>query len=102
MEEATPGTTLRYLKPKGLVYIDGEAIKLEPRERNLLVALIDDRDHEMDNASLRDKVGTGAEKFSPSKVFDRKPHVYRTFIRFLREDGRYQLQIPPEDCSWLI
>ena len=102
LEEATPGTTLRYLKPKGLVYIDGEAIKLEPRERNLLVALIDDRDHEMDNASLRDKVGSGAEKFSPSKVFDRKPHVYRTFIRFLREDGRYQLQIPPEDCSWLI
>lgn len=102
LEEAVPGTTLRYLRPEGVVYIDGEAIKLEPRERKLLLALIDDLDHEMDNASLRDKVGSVAEKFSPSKVFDRKPHVYRTFIRFLREDDRYQLQIPPEDRSWLI
>lgn len=102
LEEAAPGTSLQYVKPEGLVYIDGEAIKLEPRERNLLMALIDDLDHEMDNASLRDKVGSVAEKFSPSKVFDRKPHVYRTFIRFLREDGRYQLQIPPEDRGWLI
>jgi len=102
LEEAAPGTSLRYVKPKGLVYIDGEEIKLEPRERKLLIALIDDLDHEMDNAGLRDKVGSVAEKFSPSKVFDRKPLVYRTFIRFLREDGRYQLQIPPEDRSWLI
>ncbi len=102
LEEAVPGTTLRYLKPDGVVYIDGEAIKLEPRERKLLLALIDDLDHEMDNTGLRDKVGSVAEKFSPSKVFDRKPHVYRTFIRFLREDERYQLQIPPEDHSWLI
>ena len=102
LEEATPGTTLRYLKPKGLVFIEGEGIKLEPRERNLLIALIDDLDHEMDNEGLRDKVGSVAEKFSPSKVFDRKPHVYRTFVRFLRDDGRYQLQIPPEDRSWLI
>ena len=102
LEEAAPDTTLRYLKPKGLVYIDGEAIKLEPRERNLLIALIDDLDHEMDNDGLRDKVGSVAKKFSPSKVFDRKPRVYRTFVRFLREDGRYQLQIPPEDRSWLI
>lgn len=102
LEEAVPGTTLRYLRPDGVVYIDGEAIKLEPRERKLLLALIDDLDHEMDNAALRDKVGSVAEKFSPSKVFDRKPRVYRTFIRFLREDERYQLQIPPEDRSWLI
>ena len=83
-------------------FLNGEAIKLEPRERKLLIALIDDLDHELDNDSLRDKVGSVAENFSPSKVFDRKPHVYRTFIRFLREDGRYQLQIPPEDRSWLI
>lgn len=102
LEEAAPGTTLRYLAPDGVVYIDGEAINLEPRERKLLLALIDDLDHEMDNAGLRDKVGSVAEKFSPSKVFDRKPRVYRTFIRFLREDDRYQLQIPPEDRSWLI
>lgn len=102
LEEAKPGTTLQYVKPQGKVFINGEAIKLEPRERKLLIALIDDLDHELDNDSLRDKVGSVAENFSPSKVFDRKPHVYRTFIRFLREDGRYQLQIPPEDRSWLI
>ena len=102
LTEATPSTTLRYVKTKGLIFLDGEEIALEPRERKLLAALIDDFDHEMTNIELRDSVGSNAKQFSPSKVFERHQPVYHAFIKFLTDEQRYQLQMPDEDRDWLI
>lgn len=101
IEEAVPDTTLRYVKTERVVFLDGERIELEPRQQKLLAALINDLDHELDNAALRDKVGSVAENFSPSKVFDRIPKVYHAFIRYQRDDERYALIIPKEDQDWL-
>jgi hypothetical protein len=42
-----------------------------------------------------------AQRFSPSKEFDRNPLVYKTFIRYLRDDERYALIIPDGDRTWL-
>ena len=101
IEESIPGTTLRYVESKGRAYIDGVAYDLEPRQQALLSALINDRDHEMDKDALRSACHSTAEKFSPSKVFDRNSTVYQTFIRYDRTDERYALTIPDEDKDWL-
>lgn len=101
LTEATPSTTLRYVKTKGRVFLDGEEIALEPRGSKLLAALIDDFDHEMTKLELRDRVESEAKDFSPRKVFDRQPDVYRAFIKFLADEKRYQLKIPDEDRDWL-
>ncbi len=102
LDEAKPTRTLRYVKTQGLVFFDGVATKLEPRQRNLLIALIEDRDHEMDLAQLRDKTSSIDEKFSPSKVFARANHIYKAFIRYQKDNGHYALIIPDEDKDWLI
>lgn len=101
IKESVPGTTLRYVASKGRAYIDGNTYDLEPRQQALLSALINDRDHEMDNDALRSACNSTAEKFSPSKVFDRNSMVYQTFIRYERADERYALIIPDEDKDWL-
>jgi hypothetical protein len=101
LEEASPGTTLKYVDAHTKVYIDGEPYDLEPRHRSILLALINDFDHEMDNDSLKSACGSEAQRFSPSKEFDRVPAVYRTFIRYQRGDKRYALIIPEEDRCWL-
>ena len=50
---------------------------------------------------LKTACGSQAQRFSPSKEFDRNPLVYKTFIRYLRDDERYALIIPDGDRTWL-
>lgn len=105
LDEATPGNTLRYVKNKGKVYIDGTEYLLEPIQQRILLALMDDRDHEMDKETIKFACGSESQRFSPSKAFDKNEAtklVYRTFIRFLSEDDRYSLVIPNDDRDWLI
>ncbi|PSJ17158.1 hypothetical protein [Nitrosomonas supralitoralis] len=105
LDEATPGTTLRYVRNKGKVYIDGREYLLEPMQQRILSALIDDRDHEMDKEAIKTACGSESQRFSPSKAFDKDETtklIYRTFIRFLPEDDRYSLIIPNDDRDWLI
>lgn len=99
--EAHPDTTLRYVRGHSKVYIGGEAFPLEPRQQRLLLALIDDRDHEMDKEGLKVACNSQSQSFKPAGEFERKPLVYRTFVRFLRDDERYALVIPEEDRDWL-
>lgn len=101
LAEAAPGTTLRYVRTDGKAFIAGVEYPLEPRQKTILVALIDDLDHEMDNEALKSACGSQAQRFSPSKVFERNPLVYQTFIRYQRDDERYALIIPEEDHDWL-
>ena len=68
---------------------------------SILLALIDDLDHEMDKDALKTACGSQAQRFSPSKEFDRNPLVYKIFIRYLRDDERYALIIPDGDRTWL-
>lgn len=101
LEEATPGTTLKYVESQSKVFIDGKAYELEPRHRSILLALINDRDHEMEMDALKTACGSQAQIFSPSKEFLRNQTVYRTFVRYQRGDERYVLLIPEEDRHWL-
>jgi hypothetical protein len=101
IEEAAPGTTLRYVESQSKVFIEGQAYDLEPRQQFILLALIRDLDHEMDKSSLKSASGSQAQLFSPSKEFIRNRIVYRTFIRYLRSDERYALNIYDEDRQWL-
>jgi len=101
LKDALPITTLLYVEPDSKVFIEGEAYDLEPRQRLILLALISDRDHEMDKDALKSACNSNAQRFSPSKEFDRIPIVYHTFIRFQRGDDRYALLIPEEDKNWL-
>lgn len=100
--QATALTTLQYVRAHGKVFIDGVAFALEPRQQSILLALIDDRDHEMDKEALKTACGSQAQRFSPSKEFDRNPRVYKTFIRYLRDDERYALIIPDGDRHGLV
>lgn len=94
-------TTLQYVRAHGKVFVDGVEHALEPRQQSILLALIDDLDHEMDKDALKTACGSQAQRFSPSKEFDRNPLVYKTFIRYLRDDERYALIIPDGDRTWL-
>jgi hypothetical protein len=67
----------------------------------LLLALMDDFDREMDRDALRTACQSQADPFSPSKVFERNPVVYKRFIKYLSGDCVYALQIPEEDRDWL-
>ena len=97
----TAMTTLQYVRAHGKVFVDGVEYALEPRQQSILLVLIDDLDHEMDKDALKTACGSQAQRFSPSKEFDRNPLVYKTFIRYLRDDERYALIIPDNDRTWL-
>ncbi|MCL9847194.1 hypothetical protein [Ralstonia solanacearum] len=97
----TAQTTLRYVRSLGRAFIEGQEYPLEPRQQAMLLALINDLDHEMGKDALKAACGSQAQRFSPSKEFDRNPVVYKTFIRYLRDDERYALIIPNEDRDWL-
>lgn len=101
LAEAAPGTTLRYVRNDAKVFIDGVEYPLEPAQQSILVALIDDLDHEMDKDALKTACNSQMQRFSPSKVFERNALAYRTFIRYQRDDARYALTIPDEDRDWL-
>lgn len=97
----TAQTTLRYVRSLGKVFIEGTECPLEPRQQAMLLALISDLDHEMGKDALKAACGSQAQRFSPSKEFDRNQVVYKTFIRYLRDDERYALIIPDADREWL-
>jgi hypothetical protein len=93
--------TLRYTASDGVVYWQGQKIKLTRQQKAILVALIDSRDHELGREALREAAGSKDEKFSPSKTFQRIPEVYHGFIHYDEEEERYALKISDEDAYWL-
>jgi len=95
------GTTLRHVRAQSKAYIDGVEYALEPMHVRILVALMDDFDHEMESSNLRTACDSDADPFSPRKVFDRQLDVYRTFIRYRAGDKVYALVIPADDSEWL-
>lgn len=100
--QATGVTTLQYLRAHCKVFIAGVEHTLEPSQQSILLALIDSTDHEMGKDALKSACGSQAQRFSPRKEFQRSPLVYKTFIRYLRDDGRYALVIPEGDRVWLM
>jgi len=101
VEDAQFQTTLRLVRTEGKARVNGIDYPLEPRQKDLLLALMDARHHELENAQLRAACGSQANSFSPTKVFDRNPVVYKRFIKYQPGDGVYALQIPEEDRDWL-
>lgn len=98
---ADRGTTLRYVRSERKAYIDGVAYPLEAMQANILLALMDDFDHQMEGNALRDACGSDAERFAPIKFFGRNQLVYKTFIRYIFGDKEYALIIPDGDRDWL-
>ncbi len=94
-------TTLYYLRDEGKVYVAGEEFVLEPVPRKILLALIADRDHEMNREVLWEASGSQAKNFSPSKAFDRARLVYQTFVDHHKGDAVYVLNILPDDRDWI-
>ena len=94
MVDAKPDTTLKYVESDSCVWIDGVKHMLEPRQRLILLALMNDLDYEMDKAALQRSCKSQSQSFSPSKEFERNKAVYERFIHYLRDDMRYQLQVP--------
>lgn len=101
MAQAQPGTTLRYVRSECVAWVDDVRYDLEPLQQQILIALIEDRDHEMDKLSLREACSTQSKNFKPSKIFERNPVVYKTYIRYQWSDETYALTVPPEDRDWL-
>ncbi len=101
VEDAPLGTTLRHVRTRGKAYINEIEYDLEPRQKAVLLALIEIKDHELSNDRLRTACHSQANTFSPSKVFDRNPLVYKTFIKYMSADDVYMLQIAVEDQDWL-
>ena len=101
VEDSQFQTTLRQVRTEGKARVDGVDYALEPRQKDLLLALMDDFDREMDRDALRTACQSQADPFSPIKVFDRNKVVYKQFIKYQSGDGVYALQIPEEDRDWL-
>ncbi len=94
-------TSLRYVRERGVAYVEGERYMLEPMQAKILIALMDDHDHQMAASQLRDRCGSDAASFQPIKYFDRNKPVYQAFIRYLPSEKEYALVIPEEDRDWL-
>ncbi len=102
LEDANPGTTLRYVESKLLAFVEGVEYGLSGNQQKILLALIRARDHELDKDALRDACGSEAQKFSPSKEFQRSNKiVYDTFIHHRADDRVYALIISVDDAHWL-
>lgn len=99
---ATSVTTLQYVRAHSKVFIAGVEYLLEPRQKIILLALLDNPDHELDKDALKAACGSQAQRFSPRKAFDRNPLAYKTFIRYLQDDERYALIIPQADRLWAM
>lgn len=94
-------TTLVDVRERGIVHIDGQRVSLEPMQKKILLALMDDFDHRMEGALLRDKCGSRAATFQPVKYFERNKQVFDRFIRYVPGDKEYELLISVEDSDWL-
>lgn len=101
LEEATPGTTLRYVESKSIAFVEGEEYGLTGNQQKILLALVRARDHELDKDALKDACGSEAQTFSPSKEFQRNKVVYDTFIAYRADDRVYALRISADDAHWL-
>ena len=101
VEDVPLGTTLRHVRTRGKAYINDIEYDLEPRQKAILLALIESKDHELSNDQLRTACHSQANMFSPSKVFDRNALVYKTFIKYMSADDVYMLLIAAEDQDWL-
>jgi hypothetical protein len=102
LEDANPGTTLRYVESKSLAFVEGVEYCLTGNQQKILLALIRARDHELDKDALREACGSEAQKFSPSKEFQRSNKiVYDTFIHHRADDRVYALIISADDAHWL-
>lgn len=97
----SPQTSLVDLRDRSVAYVSGRRFDLEPMQREILLALIDDFDHRMDLAQLRTACESSAEIFSPSKYFVRNRPVYKAFIKYIKGDQEYVLVISNEDRPWL-
>jgi hypothetical protein len=67
--------------------------------------LIQSTDHELGKDALKAACDSQAQRFSPSKCFDRNEDtqsIYHRFIRYLKDDQLYALNIPDEDRHWLF
>lgn len=93
--------TLRFVRTQGKAMVDGVLYTLEPRQKDILLALIESLHHELGNSDLRSACQSQADSFSPRKVFDRNTPVYQRFIQYQSGDRVYALQISKEDYDWL-
>ena len=102
LDDAEPGTTLRFVKGDAIAFVEGSKYDLTGNQQKILLALIDSRDHELDKDVLKDACGSQAQKFSPSKEFQRSNKiVYDTFIHHRPDDRVYALIISADDAHWL-
>ena len=99
--QPTRNTSLRDVRPHKVAYVDGTRYELEPIQVRILVALMDDRDHEMTGEALRTACHSDAAPFSPVKMFERNREVYKRFITYQRGDQVFALVISEEDRDWL-
>lgn len=101
LDEATPGTTLRYVESQSMAFVEGKKYDLTGNQQAILLALLRARDHELDKEALKDACGSEAQVFSPSKEFQRNKVVYGTFIAYRADDRVYGLRISADDANWL-
>ncbi len=94
-------TKLRYVRSERNPDIDGVTYPLEAMQVNILLALMDDFDHQMEGSALRDACGSSAMNFRPVKQFDRNKIVYETFIRYVPGDKEYEFVILANDLAWI-
>lgn len=103
LEDAKPGTTLRFVESKSLAFVEGVEYGLTGNQQKILLALIRARDHELDKDALKEACESQAQSFSPSKEFQRKNlAVYQTFVVHKPDDQVYALRISADDADWLI
>ena len=62
---------------------------------------MDDLDREMVKEAIKTAIASQGQRFTSSKVFDRIPVVYKTFVGYLSLDERFQLLVPEQDRTWL-
>lgn len=98
IEEDLPATTLRFVRGKGYARVDGKNISLSPQEQAILIAFLDQPEHELSKRQMQDSCGSEAENFKPNQALKRIPEV-ATMVKYKQVEKLYQLNIPPADVG---
>lgn len=93
VDESAPVTSLRHVRDKAWVFVDGVKYELEGMQQKILLALMDAHAHRLEGNRIGELCGSEAFPFQPAKYFGRNREVYKAFIRYVPGDKVYELTL---------
>lgn len=97
-DEDLPDTTFRFVRAKGYARVGGENIPLSRQEKAILIAFLDQPEHELSKSQMQDACESKSQNFKPNQALKRIPQV-AVMVHYLPVERLYRLDIPAADLG---